>query len=226
MTSHYFTVSELAKSFGLSRSALLYYDRLGLLTPCRKNGSNYRLYSEGDAERLERICLHRRLGIPLEEIKQLVSGAAETEAAEILQRRLNVLSREIADLQRQQPDLADRLRHLGEDLARCQSEQRLGSIALLSLEPLSSGRVARRKRRPSTRRRAFILARDSRYSPVRLVKTRDSASTRAPSPATLADASALWTTETASSCRPFSTSAMARLLRGTIASGCLSSALR
>ena len=105
MTSHYFTVSELAKSFGLSRSALLYYDRLGLLTPCRKNGSNYRLYSEGDAERLERICLHRRLGIPLEEIKQLVSGAAETEAAEILQRRLNVLSREIADLQRQQRDI-------------------------------------------------------------------------------------------------------------------------
>ena len=105
MTSHFFTVSELAKSYGLSRSALLYYDRLGLLTPRRKSGSNYRLYSEVDAERLECICLHRRLGIPLEEIKQLLDGAAETEAAEILQRRLNLLSKEIADLQRQQRDI-------------------------------------------------------------------------------------------------------------------------
>jgi MerR family transcriptional regulator, thiopeptide resistance regulator len=105
MTSQFFTVSELAKSRGLSRSTLLYYDRLGLLTPRRKNGSNYRLYSEEDAERLENICQHRRLGIPLEEIKQLLDGAAENETAEILQRRLNILSREITDLQRQQRDI-------------------------------------------------------------------------------------------------------------------------
>ena len=41
---------ELAKSAGLSRSTLLYYDRLGLLRPVGRSESNYRLYSATDAD--------------------------------------------------------------------------------------------------------------------------------------------------------------------------------
>ena len=48
------TVGRLAKRFGLSRSTLLYYDRLGLLCPSGRSGGDYRLYEDADAQRLDR----------------------------------------------------------------------------------------------------------------------------------------------------------------------------
>ena len=100
------TISALAKAAGLSRSTLLYYDRLGLLKPSRRTRANYRLYSTGDRERLEQICLHRQLGIPLKEIGRLLEGATENTAVEILRRRLRTLGRDIETLRDQQRCIA------------------------------------------------------------------------------------------------------------------------
>lgn len=96
------TVSALARVSGLSRSALLYYDRRGLLKPLRRSRSGYRLYSQAEVERLEQICLLRQMGIPLGEMKKLLDQPAGNTSMEILQRRLRVLGREIANLRRQQ----------------------------------------------------------------------------------------------------------------------------
>jgi MerR family transcriptional regulator, thiopeptide resistance regulator len=96
------TISALAKTSGLSRSALLYYDRLGLLKPSGRNRSGYRQYSLAEVERLEQICLYRQIGIPLKEMKKLLDKSRPNVSVEILQRRLRVLGREIANFQRQQ----------------------------------------------------------------------------------------------------------------------------
>ena len=64
------TVGRLAKRFGLSRSTLLYYDGIGLLRPQSRAAGEYRTYGEAEAARLERICLYRRAGLTLEQIKQ------------------------------------------------------------------------------------------------------------------------------------------------------------
>jgi MerR family transcriptional regulator, thiopeptide resistance regulator len=102
MDSKNFTVSALAKAAGLSRSTLLYYDRLGLLKPGARSAANYRLYSARDVQRLERICLHRHMGIPLREIGGLLRDSGGGMAAEILRRRLVTLDREIEALRQQQ----------------------------------------------------------------------------------------------------------------------------
>ena len=62
------TVGRLAKRFGLSRSTLLYYDSIGLLRPTGRSAKGYRLYSEDDAARLEKICLYRQTGLSLDEV--------------------------------------------------------------------------------------------------------------------------------------------------------------
>ncbi len=95
-------ISALAKASGLSRSALLYYDRLGLLKPSGRSRSGYRQYAQKEIERLEQICLYRQIGIPLEEIKPLLDESASNVSVEILRRRLRTLGREMAILQRQQ----------------------------------------------------------------------------------------------------------------------------
>jgi MerR family transcriptional regulator, thiopeptide resistance regulator len=104
------TISELAKASGLSRSSLLYYDRLGLLKPSGRSRAGYRQYSQAEAERLEQICLYRQIGIPLKEMEKLLDKSKSAVSVEILQRRLRVLDREIASCRRQQQQIVQLLK--------------------------------------------------------------------------------------------------------------------
>ena len=55
------TISQLGRRFGLSRSTLLYYDSIGLLSPSLRSRANYRLYSRSDVERMELIDVYRQV---------------------------------------------------------------------------------------------------------------------------------------------------------------------
>lgn len=104
------TVGLLAKEYGLSRSTLLYYDRIGLLCPSLRNSANYRLYSNSDVEKLEMILTYRKAGLPLEEIGGLLQ-AKPVKTTAILGNRLEQLNREIEALRNQQQMI---LRLIGE----------------------------------------------------------------------------------------------------------------
>ena len=69
-------VGELANAAGVTIRALHYYDQIGLLTASARTDAGHRLYSDGDVERLYRICLLRRLGLPLAEIGQALDDPA------------------------------------------------------------------------------------------------------------------------------------------------------
>jgi len=96
------TISDLSVRCGLSRSALLYYDRLGLLKPYKRSRSGYRLYSSAEFDRLEQICMYRQMGIPLKEMKKLLDASGGSASVGILRKRLHGLNREIANLRKQQ----------------------------------------------------------------------------------------------------------------------------
>jgi len=68
---------EFAERAGVTVKALRHYDRLGLLQPQRA-GSGYRLYSESDLERLERIAALKFLGVPLKQIKAVLDRSGIT----------------------------------------------------------------------------------------------------------------------------------------------------
>lgn len=102
------TVGVLAKKFGLSRSTLLYYDAIGLLSPASHVKGEYRIY-DGDAEkRLELICKYRQAGIPLKKIEKILNSP-ETSLATILQQRFTDLNNEILQLYEQQRVIANLL---------------------------------------------------------------------------------------------------------------------
>ncbi len=96
-----FRISELARMFGLSRSALLYYDRIGLLTPSARSEGGYRLYSRNDRDRLAAICSFRRAGLTIADITLVLSMEKDTNGA-VLKRRIRELGEEIRTLQTQQ----------------------------------------------------------------------------------------------------------------------------
>jgi len=97
-----YTVGRLAKKHGLSRSTLLYYDRIELLKPSGHAKGEYRQYSDEDDARLTRICEYRRAGISLKAIGDMLDDQAETGVATTLENRLTELNREMGVLREQQ----------------------------------------------------------------------------------------------------------------------------
>ena len=69
-----YSISQLARACGLSRSTLLYYDRLGLLKPSGRTGSGYRYYSKAEQKRLQRIGHFRQAGLTLKQIRAVLDG--------------------------------------------------------------------------------------------------------------------------------------------------------
>jgi len=108
-----YRITELARQFGLSRSTLLYYDRIGLLAPSLRNAANYRGYSEADRERLASICTMKQAGLDINGIKAMLATAAD-DTTSVLQRRLHQIGAEIHALQTKQRLLAGMLRLSGE----------------------------------------------------------------------------------------------------------------
>jgi MerR family transcriptional regulator, thiopeptide resistance regulator len=99
------TVTKLARACRLSRSTLLYYESLGLLPKPHRTAGNYRAYSEKDLERLRQICIYRDAGVPLRDIRSILS-APSGDASAILRRRLVEMSAEIGRMREQQRAIA------------------------------------------------------------------------------------------------------------------------
>jgi len=72
-----YRVQQFAELAGVTVRALHHYDRLALLEP-RRTGSGYRVYSERDLDRLERIVALKFLGLPLKEIRSVLDRDARS----------------------------------------------------------------------------------------------------------------------------------------------------
>lgn len=106
-----YTIGQLAKSAGLSRSTLIYYDKIGLFSPSGRSRSRYRTYSETDRDRLEQICIYRKTGLSLKEIGRIMKSSGKKGIVPLLEKRLDALNREIRDLRSQQHFIVKLLRN-------------------------------------------------------------------------------------------------------------------
>lgn len=92
------TITHLARALNLSRSTLLYYERLGLLCPALRGANGYRHYGEAELARGRQIADFRAMGLPLEEIASLLNASSPS----CLDAHLLRLEQQIIELRRQQ----------------------------------------------------------------------------------------------------------------------------
>lgn len=71
-----FSIKEISKKLGVNPNAIRFYEKKGLLTP-KRTDSNYRMYSNEDAARLEMIILYRKMGFSIEDIGALLEEKQE-----------------------------------------------------------------------------------------------------------------------------------------------------
>lgn len=72
MTSRTYKVKEVADLANVTVRTLHHYDSIGLLVPSGRTAGGYRLYRPRDLLRLHQIVLGRELGLPLEQIRQML----------------------------------------------------------------------------------------------------------------------------------------------------------
>ena len=70
-----YTVNKLSKLAGISTRTLRYYHEIGLLIPEKISESGYRLYGEGEVDRLQQILFYKALGLELETIKEMLNDS-------------------------------------------------------------------------------------------------------------------------------------------------------
>ena len=98
-----YRIGEVAAQTGLSRDALRYYERLGLLDHPPRTSGGFRRYAEATLERLRFIKRAQAVGCSLEEIRELVTfdgrGSARCRRVrDLIQARLAELNERLSEL--------------------------------------------------------------------------------------------------------------------------------
>lgn len=115
-----FTITELAAEFDITPRAIRFYEDMGLLEPGRA-GRN-RVYTQRDRTRLKLTLRGKRLGLSLQEVKQLVDMYdSESDAVPQLKAFLDVLAQHRRQLQQQLDDIEVTLAEIAQHEERCQA---------------------------------------------------------------------------------------------------------
>jgi DNA-binding transcriptional MerR regulator len=113
-----FTITELAQEFDITPRAIRFYEDVGLLTPAR-DGRN-RVYTHRDRTRLKLTLRGKRLGLSLQEVKQLVDMyESPADTAPQLQAFLSMLQEHRQQLERQLDDIQVTLAEITQHEERC-----------------------------------------------------------------------------------------------------------
>ncbi len=104
-------IGELAAELGLNPRTIRYYESIGLLPEPERTGGNYRDYGTDDLERLRFIKAAQRLGLTLDEIREVLAFAERGEppcgfVRERLRREVAAVDARIAELQEMRGELA------------------------------------------------------------------------------------------------------------------------
>ncbi len=79
-------MNEIRKKSKLSRKVIEYYEAKGLINP-KRDSSNYRIYSEEDLIRLNKIAIYRKLECSIDEIKEILSDKEKIKLSYIIRTR-------------------------------------------------------------------------------------------------------------------------------------------
>lgn len=95
-----FSVGELSKLQNISRQTLIFYDKIGLFRPAYVDPQNgYRYYSASQLDFLDTICIMKKIGFSLDEIKGYLKEYTLDTSLVALRRQLTIIERQIQDLQ-------------------------------------------------------------------------------------------------------------------------------
>lgn len=111
-----YKTNEFALLCGTTKYTLFHYDKIGLLSPAVREENGYRYYTAEQFDIFNIINIMKKLGIPLEKIKEYLSIRNKQGFIKILQEKQKKLVEEIENLQNMNLLLTENISLLKEDL--------------------------------------------------------------------------------------------------------------
>lgn len=96
---NYFTTGELSQLCKIPRKTLLYYDKLGLITPELIDENGYRYYTRSQLFLLQLILTLRQLNIPIAQIKEYLTNRSLYNYDMLFNERIKHFKQEVIRLQ-------------------------------------------------------------------------------------------------------------------------------
>ena len=142
-------INEVEALVGITKKIIRFYEAEGLLTTRRNSENGYREYGDAEVETLRRIKLLRKLGMPLEEIRQMQGGVHTVGDG---------MRRHLVSLERERQNLADAARLCAELTDSRERLDHLDAESILArMEQMEQeGTTFMNKQKQDTRRRRFV----------------------------------------------------------------------
>ncbi len=121
-------INEVEALVGITKKNIRFYEDQGLLSPKRNSENSYRDYGEEEVQTLRRIKLMRKLGVPIEDIRIMLTGTHTV--ADGMRRHLITLEREKRNLQ-QSIALCQRLQDLDVPISEMNADEILAQMTEL-----------------------------------------------------------------------------------------------
>lgn len=94
-----FSIGELATLQGISRQTLIFYDKIGLFCPAyTDSGNGYRYYDISQIDYLDTICIMKKIGFSLSEIKNHMQNYTMNDSIEALKKQRCAIQNKIDEL--------------------------------------------------------------------------------------------------------------------------------
>ena len=116
-----YSITDLAREFDITPRAIRFYEDQGILTPAREgSGGLRRVYAARDRTRLKLTLRGKRLGLSLQQIRELIDMYESPKDAQPQARRfLKVLEQHRAALEQQREDIEITLAEIAQHEAEC-----------------------------------------------------------------------------------------------------------
>ncbi len=111
-----FSIGQVARTTGVAATTIRYYEEIGVLPTPSRAASGFRRYDQPSVERLRFVRRARALGLPLQELKTLVSSVTGRLRPAFRPRLLGLVREQLAAVQRQIAEL-ELLRHQLEEVS-------------------------------------------------------------------------------------------------------------
>ncbi|WP_372530547.1 heavy metal-responsive transcriptional regulator [Euzebya sp.] len=105
-------IGQVADRVGVNTKTIRYYESIELLPEPMRNAAGYRMYTAADAERLSFIRTAQRLGLTLDEIREVLVVREQEQTPcgyvlGLLQRHASELDQRITEMQQLRDELTD-----------------------------------------------------------------------------------------------------------------------
>jgi DNA-binding transcriptional MerR regulator len=113
-----YSISQLSKEFDVTTRTIRHYEDLGLITPARRGQT--RVYSPSDRTRLKLILRGKRLGLSLENSREIIDMYEPGKTnVEQLKKLINAIQAQRIKLNQQLDDISNLLTDLNQAEADC-----------------------------------------------------------------------------------------------------------